>query len=216
MHFYVSCFSTVASIVLVLHLVCFTTNVTAQKISFSLATDSSEDYSETTVQPNDEAYTNTRSSPQMEIAETTEGTDTELADSTVVPTSQGFAVVPERHQPAEEVVYHVKKVPSGSQWVQKIQSAKSRSLEVRLPSVPNSSQENLPSGKQLWFGQILSSVIYANHWSASDTNPSCAKDMETYHMHMQNMTLWATKSKRLFFEFILHSHRLPCFGNYVI
>lgn len=79
------------------------------------------------------------------------------------------------------------------QWVQKIQVAKSRSLNTL-----NKNDTQKLSIKPIWFGKIITNVLYETTWSTHQTNPKCTNDLQIYNKHIQNFTLWAAKSKLLF------------------
>jgi hypothetical protein len=80
---------------------------------------------------------------------------------------------------------------TGNPWIQKIQVAKSRSLAL---TQQNTSMK-ISTEKPILLGQIISNVLYGPPWLAPQTNLKCAQDMVLYNMHLQNLTLWAFKSK---------------------
>lgn len=76
-------------------------------------------------------------------------------------------------------------------WIQRITISKSRSLKL--------SRQNetikMFSGRPLLLGQVISNVLYDAPWLAPQTNLKCANDMRLYNIHMQNLTMWAFRSK---------------------
>jgi len=88
------------------------------------------------------------------------------------------------------------------QWIQRIQSAKSRSLALPLQNTTN----KISTGKPILLGQIISNVLYGAPWLAPRTNSKCAQDMMLYNIHLQNLTLWAFKSKWLYLYIFQHNY----------
>jgi len=76
-------------------------------------------------------------------------------------------------------------------WIQRIQISKSRSLGLSRQN----DTTKMSSGKPLLLGQIISNVLYGDPWLAPKTNSKCAHDMRLYNIHMQNLTMWAFRSK---------------------
>jgi len=76
-------------------------------------------------------------------------------------------------------------------WIQRITISKSRSLEL----FRQNDTIKIFSGRPLLLGQIISNVLYGALWLAPQTNLKCANDMRLYNIHMQNLTMWAFRSK---------------------
>jgi len=76
-------------------------------------------------------------------------------------------------------------------WIQKIQNPKSRSLKLSRQN----NTTKMSFGKPILLGQIISNVLYGDPWLAPQTNLKCAHDMRLYNIHIQNLTMWAFRSK---------------------
>jgi len=76
-------------------------------------------------------------------------------------------------------------------WIQKIQNSKSRSLGL----FQQNDTSKMSSRKPLLLGHIISNILYGDPWSAPQTNLKCASDMRLYNIYMQNLTMWAFRSK---------------------
>lgn len=118
--------------------------------------------------------------------------DIEDSTSTEKPEVQSYEMKSEQStakQPTESSFKAVKR--ADNPWIQKIQVAKSRSLEVPR----NNAAAKLASEKPLMLGQVIANVLYGAPWLAIQTNPKCANDMRLYNIHIQNLTMWAYKSE---------------------
>lgn len=97
-----------------------------------------------------------------------------------------------------------------STWVQVIPSTDM--LQSRTQKAPlRVSAEQIYPGKLVWFGQIISNVLYGAPWSAYQTNSKCVNDMRVYNLHLRNNTLWAVKSKRLVLNYIFKYYNMNIF-----
>lgn len=252
MHFRVSLFSSVASIiVLVLHLSCFTKNISASEFSLSAAEQNSNADLSEILSPDDNIFTTvpslldqeevneTNSQPnvqftleeepiikQLPTADVSVKVDGELtieklppqADNPLDPidsyqqsqTEVSYEVNDSTNteRPDTEVSYEVKSESSTTTtqpaesstkankvaenpWIQRITSSKSRSLKLSRQN----DTAKMSSGKPLMLGQIISNVLYGAPWLAPQTNSKCANDMRLYNIHVQNLTMWAFRSK---------------------
>lgn len=83
------------------------------------------------------------------------------------------------------------------QWVQVV-PAKSANVTrdrddgtgVRVPAATAAA-----AGKPVWFGQIITDVLYNAPWSSARAGSECARQMDVYNKHLHNFTLWAAKSE---------------------
>jgi len=239
------------TIVLVLHLSCFTNNISASEFPLSAEETSNSDLSEL-VPPDDNVFTtvpsvlgqdevnDTNSPPDVplnpegepiikklsaseflvdvdgeltiekltpqaavnlsELIDSYEQSQTEVTYDVNDPTNT--------ERPDSEVSYDVKsetttkttqpaesstkgKEVAENPWIQRIRNSKSRSLELSRPM----NTTKISSVKPLLLGQIISNVLYGDPWLAPQTNLKCAEDMRLYNIHMQNLTMWAFRSK---------------------
>ncbi|XP_025190639.1 nose resistant to fluoxetine protein 6-like isoform X2 [Melanaphis sacchari] len=122
--------------------------------------------------------------PQTEVSyDVNDLTNTERPDSNV-----SYNVKSESTTITTQSTESSTKAVTDNPWIQRIQTAKSRSLALPQPNAIKISTE-----KPILLGQIISNVLYGAPWLAPQTNSKCAQDMMLYNKHLQNLTLWAYK-----------------------
>lgn len=218
-------FSTVLALILVFHSSRVTNKAAAQKFILSAIPESDEDFplstteteisglvvghdeQELTPETGSDKNDTTSTEIQQQRIVLLDGKDTskfpdpessvsQQADSTVSPNIEKSATGATKDVKKESTVEYLEleatsdnSVTKERQWIQKIQTAKSRSLKNFTEKSPV---------KSVWFGKIITNVLYETSWSTQQTNPKCARDIQLYNTHIQNFTLWAAKSKSTF------------------
>lgn len=83
-----------------------------------------------------------------------------------------------------------------SRWMQKIRRIRPSVNESKSLRVPEDVTSAFKSpGNPMSLSQVIFNILYGPAWPATHVNYKCYEDMKLYNLHIQNSTLWATKSK---------------------
>lgn len=90
---------------------------------------------------------------------------------------------------------------AASPWIQKVppRGRPSEKTAKSLRRLPEDDGGAAPASKSpgdpLSLSRALSNVLNGPAWPAVRTSSKCSEDMRAYHVHSQNFTMWAAKSK---------------------